>query len=126
MQSNASDRVFLRGIVLFGRHGLFDEEETLGHRFEIDLDFHVDLKAAGEADDVTRTIDYGVAYAIVREVVEGARCKLIETLAEKIAARLFEAFESLVAVTIEIRKPSAPIPGVFDHAGISIHRERPR
>lgn len=119
-----SDRIFLRGVVLFGRHGLYEEEARLGQRFEIDLDCRVDLGPAGRADDVHLTIDYGAVFEAVRNVVEDERYKLIEALAERIASRLFADFDRLVAVRIEVRKPSAPIPGVFETVGVEITRER--
>ncbi|WP_436637678.1 dihydroneopterin aldolase [Microbaculum sp. FT89] len=121
-----SDRIFFRGIVLFGRHGLFEEEERLGQRFEIDLDCQVDLSRPGRSDHFGDTIDYGRVYETVRAIVEDERFKLIEALAERIADSLLASFEQLEAVRVEIRKPSAPIPGVFETVGIEIHRDRKR
>ncbi|MEJ8574348.1 dihydroneopterin aldolase [Microbaculum marinum] len=121
-----SDRIFLRGIVLFGHHGVFEEEKRLGQRFELDLDCRLDLSRAGRTDSVRDTADYGAIYETVRTVVEDMRFKLIEALAEEIARRLLAGFEAIQGVRVEIRKPSAPIRGVFDTVGIEIDRDRSR
>lgn len=119
-----ADRIFYRGIVLFARHGVKAEEERLGQRFEIDLDCRLDLAPAGTSDDVALTVDYGEVYAVVRETVEGERFYLIEALAERIAARLLGRFAPISEVRVEIRKPAAPVPGVFDTVGVEIVRRR--
>ena len=119
-----TDRIFFRGIVLFGRHGVYKEEERLGQRFEIDLDCRLDLSKAGKTDSVHETVDYGAIYETVRHLVEDERFLLIEALAEMIADHLLADFDKLQSVRVEIRKPSAPIPGVFDTVGIEIHRAR--
>ncbi|TCT08330.1 dihydroneopterin aldolase [Tepidamorphus gemmatus] len=121
---DGGDRVFFRGIVLFARHGVKAEEERLGQRFEIDLDCHLDLAPAGSTDDVTLTIDYGEVYTLVRDIVEGERFYLIEALAERIAGGLLARFARIDDVRVEIRKPAAPVAGVFDTVGVEIIRRR--
>lgn len=121
---DSGDRIFYRGIVLFARHGVKAEEERLGQRFEIDLDCCLDLAPAGVSDDVALTVDYGAVYAVVREIVEGERFYLIEALAERIAGRLLRQFAPIAEVRVEIRKPAAPVPGVFDTVGVEIVRRR--
>jgi dihydroneopterin aldolase len=119
-----TDRIFLRGIVLFGRHGLIPEEAVLGQRFEVDLDCFLDLSAAGRADRIGATLDYAAVYETVRHTVETERFGLLEALAERIADRLFGEFPPLSKVRVEVRKPGAPIQGTFDTVGVEIMRTR--
>lgn len=120
-----SDRLFIRGIAVFARHGVHQAEAELGQRFVIDLTLELDTSEAGKADDYTQTVCYATVFEIVREIAETQRFKLIEALAEAIAARLLADFSRLDAVEIEIRKPSAPVAGIFDTIGIQIRRQRP-
>lgn len=36
----------------YGYHGVFPEENKLGQRFKVDLTVELDLKQAGESDDL--------------------------------------------------------------------------
>lgn len=119
------DSVFLRGLSLYGYHGVHPEETRLGQRFELDIEVRLDLHPAGETDDLHRTVSYSDLFAIARDVVEGEPRNLIESVAEEIARRAMHDFQSVQSVTVEIRKPSAPVrTGGLDCAGIRIHRTR--
>lgn len=119
-----SDRLFIRGMAVFARHGVHRAEAELGQRFNIDLTLELDTREAGDSDDYSRTVCYGDVYATVRTLAETERFMLIEALAEAIAARLLADYPRLTAVEIEIRKPSAPIAGIFDTVGLAIRRTR--
>ncbi len=55
--------------------------------FFIDLVLYVDLKQAGDSDNVVDTVHYGEAYELVKDIVENKRFNLIEKLAQTIALR---------------------------------------
>lgn len=101
-----------------------------GQRFIVNTWLSCDLREAGVSDDVADTINYAHVYAVVREIVEGKPRKLIEAVAEDIAAQLLATFDRLQAVTVEVEKPGAPIPGIFGQvsvkSGAIAHRRRRR
>lgn len=43
----------------YGYHGVFPEENKLGQRFKVDLTVELDLKRAGESDDLEYSVNYG-------------------------------------------------------------------
>ena len=43
----------------YGYHGVFPEENKLGQRFIVDLMVPVDLKRAGETDELEYSVNYG-------------------------------------------------------------------
>lgn len=118
------DQIILRGLPFFGHHGVMPEETVTGQRFVVNVCLYVDLREAGRTDEVSATVDYAKVYALVKEVVEGRPRRLIETVAESIAQRLLASFGRLTRVDVEVEKPGAPIPGVFDHVSVKITRER--
>jgi 7,8-dihydroneopterin aldolase/epimerase/oxygenase len=119
------DCVFLRGLQFYGYHGVHPEETSLGQRFELDIDASIDLRDAGSSDDLQKTVNYSELFALARSVVEGEPKHLIEAVVETIAERAFEQFPVIESITIEIRKPSAPVrSGGLDHVGVRIHRSR--
>jgi 7,8-dihydroneopterin aldolase/epimerase/oxygenase len=119
------DSVFLRGLSFYGYHGVHPEETSLGQRFEVDLDASIDLQNAGSSDDLQHTVSYSDLYAVAQGVVEGEPRNLIDTVASEIARRALSRFPLIESITVEIRKPSAPVrAGGLDHVGVRVHRTR--
>jgi len=109
--TGVTDRILLRDLAFYGYHGVKPEEKALGQRFLVDLELQLDLAPAGRADDLALTIDYGQAFGVVRELVEGPSRDTLEAMAEAVAATLFDRFPRLEAVVVHVKKPGAPIPG---------------
>jgi dihydroneopterin aldolase len=119
----SDDRILMRGLAFYGYHGVMPEENRLGQRFIVDIDMHVPLGQAGRADDLTMTVDYGAVLADVREIVEGPPFKLIEAVAERIAATIL-ARNVVDAVRVRVRKPDVPIAATLEYVGVEITRRR--
>jgi dihydroneopterin aldolase len=117
------DIIRLRDMPFYGRHGVNPEEQALGQRFEVDVELFLDTRPAALQDDLTRTINYAQVYREVKRTVEEERFALIETLAETIAMRLGQRFAP-DAVRVCVRKPHAPIQGVFGHVAVDIERSK--
>jgi dihydroneopterin aldolase len=120
-----SDRILLTGMVFRGRHGVHERERRDGQRFEVDVELWVDLQAAGRSDDLARTVDYAAVRETVREIVEGEPYRLIEALAESIAAALLSTYP-VDEVTVRVRKPEVDLGGPLAGVGIEIRRGRAR
>jgi len=121
-----TDRIALVNMRFEGRHGALDEERTQPQPFEVDAELYLNLAPAGIADDLSLTVDYRDVFEICREVVEGPSVKLIEALAESIAARLLAKFEASAVseVLVRVRKPEVSLPGELDCAVVEIRRRR--
>ena len=87
-------------------------ERVVGNRFRVDLVLELDLRPAGETDELVRTVSYADAACLVAEIGTGPSVQLIETLAERIAAALLARFPLIEAVEVTVAKlhPSAPTP----------------
>ena len=119
-----SDRIVIKGLQVFARHGVLPEENRLGQRFALDVTAFLDLRPAGRSDDYNRTVCYDALTRLVLETVTTRRFYLIEAAAEAAAQAILAAFPPVERVVIEIRKPSAAIDAVFDHVGVVIERSR--
>ena len=113
----------MRGLSFYGYHGVVPEENRLGQRFLVDIDLSIQLGDAGRTDDLIKTVDYVAVLADVRRIVEGPPLKLIETVAEQIAAKLLSEY-AVDAVRVRVRKPDVPIPAVLEYMGVEITRRR--
>ncbi|WP_454280143.1 dihydroneopterin aldolase [Sphingomonas sp. Marseille-Q8236] len=110
----------LKNCCFFAHHGVFDEEERLGQRFQVDAELHVDALAALEADEIGETVDYGLVFAEIERVLSGPRRFLIEALALDVARALCDRFAQVVHARIVLRKPNAPVRGVLDHVEVEV------
>jgi dihydroneopterin aldolase len=118
------DRIRLRGLAFFGFHGNNDAEAEFGQRFFVDLELRVDARAAGVSDRLEDSVDYSAVYEKVRHWMEKERFHLLESLADRIAGGILENFDKVNSVVVEIRKPQAPLPGIFDEVSVSVERCR--
>lgn len=116
----------LERMQLYGRHGVFPEENRLGQRFYVSLELALDLRQAGTTDSLEFTVNYAEVYALVKEIVEGEPFKLIEALAETLASRLLDAYDKIQEVTVRVVKPHPPFDIVFDGVTIELTRRRER
>lgn len=119
------DRLTLSGMMFYARHGVHAEETALGQRFEVDVDMYADLSAAAAQDRLEDTIDYSAVYRVVQAAVTGERrYRLLEALAQAVAQRLLNDFALLEKVTVRVRKPHAPLNGIFNYVEAAVTRER--
>jgi dihydroneopterin aldolase len=118
------DKIYVNGMEFYGYHGVFPEEKVLGQRFTVDLSVSVDLKRAGETDDLEYSVHYGELYQLCKEIVEGSPYKLVEAVAEKIAGSVLNGFPLISVVTVKVIKPDPPIPGHYKSVAVEITRGR--
>jgi dihydroneopterin aldolase len=117
------DRIQLRGLRVFGRHGVLPHETELGQVFVIDLELALDLAAAGRDDDLAQTVDYGKLAGRVAELVAGRPHRLVEAVAEDVAG-LVLADGRVREVRVRVAKPHAPLP--VDAAEVAVELVRAR
>ena len=118
------DRIFLRGMRFMACHGVLPHEREVPQPFEVDVEMGLDLRAAGESDDLGDTVNYAKIYDVVSTVLTVTRKYLIEAIAEEIADDLLRDFDSLRWVRVTVHKPAAPIDGIFSDVGVTILRRR--
>ena len=119
----ARDRVALRGLSGFGRHGVFDFEREQGQRFVVDVVCSLDLGAAAASDDLQHTVDYGALGADVVADIEGEPLNLIEALADRIAATCLRR-PAVESVEVTVHKPEAPMPVTVADVAVTLTRSK--
>jgi dihydropteroate synthase len=117
------DRIRLIGLRFEAPHGVLAAERDAAQRWEVDVELTADAASAAAADVLSATVDYALVYEAARDVVEGEPVQLVETLAERIAARVLERL-GVDAVTVRVRKPDAPLPGPFATVEVEVRRRR--
>ncbi|HEU4964028.1 MAG TPA: dihydroneopterin aldolase [Bacilli bacterium] len=119
------DTIHINGMEFYAYHGALPEENRLGQLFTVDVQLRIELQPAGVTDDLAKTVNYAEAYEEVKAIMESVPVQLIETLAERIAAKLFDRFPLVEALRVKLNKPNPPIPGHLAGVAVEIYRERP-
>lgn len=118
------DKILLNNMGFYGYHGVFKEEGILGQKFFIDMELYLDTREAGITDDMNKSVSYGEVYEVLKDIVENKRFNLLEALVENIAIEVFEKFTLIQEVMVRVKKPEAPVPGIYDYFGVEIRRKR--
>lgn len=117
------DRIALRGLRVFGRHGVLAHERAGGQTFVVDVDLEVSMGAAADSDDLADTVDYGAVADLVVDIVGGEPRDLIEAVVVEVAEAILGRFD-VDGVTVTLHKPEAPIPHPFDDVAVTVTRRR--
>jgi dihydroneopterin aldolase len=118
-----SDRITLRGLRVFGRHGVLDHERACGQEFVIDAVLWLDAGPAAAGDDLSRTADYGGLADRLVSLASGPPVRLIETLAERLAMACL-ADPVVQEAEITVHKPHAPLQHIFTDVAVTVRRRR--
>jgi 7,8-dihydroneopterin aldolase/epimerase/oxygenase len=114
------DRITLRGVRVYGRHGANPGERDTAQPFDIDVVTELDLRVAQANDNLSDTLDYAVLHRRIVEIVETRSYALLERLAGDLLDVIFDDVRVIRAqVTIEK-------PGILNGAtpGVTLARER--
>jgi dihydroneopterin aldolase len=116
----ARDRIEIRELELTAHIGVPDEERAAPQRLTVSLVLEVARDFRDLGDDLGKTVDYFAVSERVKALATARPRKLIETLAEEIAAQVLEEF-AVAAVEVELRKFILPDTA---HVAVRLRRER--
>src|SRR5699024_11792702 len=119
------DRIEVTGIRGWGHHGVLAAEKELGQEFSADVTLWLSTGPAGRADRLSRTVNYADVVADVHAEISTGSHDLLETLAERIAARILSGVgDPLVRrVDVVVHKPAAPVGLPVGDVRLAISRE---
>ncbi|MGA8265112.1 MAG: dihydroneopterin aldolase, partial [Ignavibacteriaceae bacterium] len=55
----------IKNATFYGYHGVLSEEQTVGGKFEADVDIYTNFSEAAKKDSLKQTIDYQKVYAFM-------------------------------------------------------------
>lgn len=111
--------VELRGLRLFGRHGVHAHEKENGQDFLFDVDLEVGER--GTSDRLKDAVDYRDLARAVQEVSDARSYDLLEALASAVADELLRRFAA-EHVIVRVVKPAVKPGGLDGTAGVSVSR----
>jgi dihydroneopterin aldolase len=113
------DRITLKGVRAYGRHGAEAAERERRQPFDIDVAAEIDLQAAAASDDLSQTMNYASLQSQLVRIVALTSYALIERL----AADLLDAV--LADPRVRSARVTVSKPAILDGATPSVTLERP-
>jgi dihydroneopterin aldolase len=110
--------VELRGLRVFGRHGVHAYEKEQGQDFVFDID--LDVGDRGASDRLEDAADYSAVARAVQAVSDARSYDLLEALAT-VADELLDRFEP-ERVRVRVTKPQVKPGGLEGTAGVSVSK----
>jgi len=114
----------IKNATFYGYHGARSEEQSVGGKYEADVDIYTDFSKAAKNDDLTQTVDYHKVYSFIYKLALEHKYYLIEALAMKIADELLKEFKLIDKIAVRVRKHNPPLGGVVDSVEAEIIKER--
>src|SRR3989304_4377946 len=91
----------------YGYHGVLSEEQSVGGKFEADVDIYTDFSEATKKDSLKQTIDYNAVYKFLYKM-----------------ALEHKYFEKIQKVNVRVRKNNPPLGGVVDCVEVEVEKSR--
>jgi dihydroneopterin aldolase len=114
----------IKGATFYGYHGVMSEEQSVGGKFEADVDIYTNFIDAAKKDSLNQTIDYHKVYKVLYHLALEQKYYLIEAVANKIADELLSTFSAIDKIAVRVRKNNPPLGGVVDCVEVEVVKER--
>ncbi len=116
------DVIKIKELEVYAGHGVFPEETREGQMFYVNTVLETDLREAGLRDELTLSTHYGEVCRFISSYLREHTFLLIEAAAEHLAKALLWEYPLVSALTLEIRKPHAPVGLPFASVSVQIKR----
>ena len=115
-------KISIKGLSVYGHHGVFDFERAYGQEFLIDAEVSIQPTIS---DDLAKTLSYAdLADALVANAKQNP-VDLLETLAQRLLALTFELGGPTVSkAKISVHKPNAPLNHKFEDVSVTVKGKR--
>lgn len=117
------DVIKIENLEIYAYHGVFQEEKEKGQKFYINAALSCNLKKAGMSDCLSDSTHYGEVCLQMQKSMTEETYDLIERAAQKTAEDVLLHFPLVDEITLELRKPYAPIPMEFSSVSVTLHRK---
>lgn len=118
------NQIIIKGLKIYGYHGVHDFEKKDGQYFYIDVIASTNKLKCYESDNLSETISYSDIIRVIKKTATQQSYNLIEKLAEKISEDIFRSFNDVISLEVTVKKPEAPIKEEAEYVGVKIKRQR--
>ena len=117
------DKIIIKGLRIFARYGVMEQESRVGAYFTIDLYVEADIREAVDHDILEGTISYATLYDIAKREM-AVRSQLLEHAAGRIAKAIINECPKSKSVLIRMTKENPPMGAECSGAGVELYMAR--
>jgi 7,8-dihydroneopterin aldolase/epimerase/oxygenase len=112
--------ISITGMEFHAYHGCFKEEQIIGNRFIVDIQFDTDTTEAEVTDNLSKTVNYAAVYSLVKNEMV-ITSKLLEHLAKRILDSITTAFPQITNAELKVSKMNPPVGGKVDCVSVTLN-----
>ncbi|MGA7807526.1 dihydroneopterin aldolase [Bradyrhizobium sp.] len=116
--------IAIAGLQTYGYHGLFEEERTLGQKFNFDISATLREVRTHLGDNLDCSVRYDAVIDEALQIAGSGRFQTLEALAEMIATGLLRRFAAIDGVTVAVAKFSPPIVHSIEQVRVEVRLQR--
>ncbi|MCD7971656.1 MAG: dihydroneopterin aldolase [Candidatus Azobacteroides sp.] len=109
--------ILLENMRFYSYHGVFEQEQQVGNRFEVNLKIKTDFSAACISDEVEDTVSYAEIYNLISEEM-AVPSRLLEHVAGRIIERIRNSYVSVSFIEVKLSKLHPPLGGEVEKASV--------
>jgi len=114
-------KIILEEMEFYAHHGCFLEEQLVGARFTVNLEFEYDSSIAEVSDKIDDAVNYQQLYKIVKSEMR-QNSNLIEAVANRIVNQILYDFPEIQNLVVRVSKLNPPVGGKVKSVGVVIER----
>jgi dihydroneopterin aldolase len=107
-----TERLWIRGLRLFGRHGVDEEERQHGQTFWVDA--QIELERPNRQDELDSTVNYVEIVKLMQLINQTKSFRLLESFAAALAEGIVEGFSGVRRARVRVRKRPADLAEQLD------------
>lgn len=116
-------QIRLNEIRIFARHGVLEDERTLGAWFRVSLCAEADCTEAMHTDQLQHTVNYAEMADIVRQQM-ATPSRLLENVAWRIANNILESMPLVQSIEVTVHKEHPPVCVECESSSITLQLKR--
>ena len=118
------DEIRIENLKVFANHGVLQSEKKEGQFFCINAVIEIPLGKAGRTDALNDTVSYAELCEVMVKEMQAKSYDLIEAAAMHLIVHILSEYKMIKRITLELRKPDAPINASFDSVSVKMSRAR--
>lgn len=109
----------INGLRLYARHGVGEQERTVGNEFEVTLHLECRVDDAMSSDDVADTVNYAEVIDTVRAEMD-VPSQLLEHVAARVRDAVCRRFPLVAGGMVKVAKLTPPIPCQLSSVAVTV------